>query len=684
MDTMRPRDFDDIAALEQPSILAAMWRYRWLVLVIVASIAMLGLLAQEVIPAGYSAEAELFVEDPAASNPFDTAAAVARTTDTQRYVADQVEILETNAVAEEASQLLGARGFVWSPDDVTASRTITSSRDVNLITVTFDADSPEAAAAGANSIVEAYQKVRTAQVASVANNVVSQIDQLKEASELRLNEIQQEIIALQAQDAVRSELDDQFQRALEDLNRLRGELANAAEGSDRQAELRDQLADLTADFSRWEVISRIEQRDPELVALLAEQQDAIDEIANLSGQANEIFIATESNGIGLTIFSQALPPEDPSTVGTTRVLAASLILGMGVAAALAYFLASRRRAFGSRLLPELVLNAPLLAEVPNFALEGIKSPLPVTSAPTSASAESFRFAAAAVDIRAAAAGARSLMMVSATLGSGKTTTAANTAIAAAREGLKVLIIDADFGNQEVTRLLLGDVQPQYGITEVVAGHVTLDQAIQEVVVTDNRSLYVLWRGRQPVEASTFFRSEETQRFFQEVRDQFDLVLIDGPPLLQVAYASTLVRYVDGVAVIVPHNSRVGELEEVADRLHFIETPAIGYIYTKAPLRAEMTASDGSMKDILGLGFESSDKKASGRGSSNGSGGRKGPTEKSDVGADSGAGFGATPGDGPRKVRRPRQPEDRDAGMRSDEPARGRRGRNPGGGGRPDK
>ncbi len=683
MDTMRPRDFDDIAALEQPSILAAMWRYRWLVLVIVTSIAMLGLLAQELIPAGYTAEAELFVEDPAASNPFDTAAAVARTTDTQRYVADQVEILETNAVAEEASQLLAARGFVWSPDDVTSSRTITSSRDVNLITVTFDADSPEAAAAGANSIVEAYQKVRTAQVASVANNVVSQIDQLKEASELRLNEIQQEIIALQAQDAVRSELDDQFQQALEDLNRLRGELQNAAEGSDRQAELRDQLADLTADFSRWEVISRIEQRDPELVALLAEQQDAIDEIASLSGQANEIFIATESNGIGLTIFSQALPPEDPSTVGTTRVLAASLILGMGVAAALAYFLASRRRAFGSRLLPELVLNAPLLAEVPNFALEGIKSPLPVTSAPTSASAESFRFAAAAVDIRAAAAGARSLMMVSATLGSGKTTTAANTAIAAAREGLKVLIIDADFGNQEVTRLLLGDVQPQYGITEVVAGHVTLDQAIQEVVVTDNRSLSVLWRGRQPVEASTFFRSEETQRFFQDVRDQFDLVLIDGPPLLQVAYASTLVRYVDGVAVIVPHNSRVGELEEVADRLHFIETPAIGYIYTKAPLRAEMTASDGSMKDILGLGFESSDKKASGRGNSNGSGGRKDSTGRAEVGAD---GFGATPGNGPRKVRRPRQPEGRDAGMPSDEPIRGssRRGRNPGGGGQPDK
>lgn len=445
---------------------------------------------------------------------------------------------------------------------------------------------------------------------------------------------------------------------------------------------------MTRDFSRWEVISRIEQRDPELVALLAEQQDAIDEIANLSGQANEIFIATESNGIGLTIFSQALPPKEPSTVGTPRVLAASIILGLGIAAALAYFLASRRRAFGSRLLPELVLNAPLLAEVPNFALEGIKSPLPVTSAPTSASAEAFRFAAAAVDIRAAAAGARSLMMVSATLGSGKTTTAANTAIAAAREGLKVLIIDADFGNQEVTRLLLGDIQPQYGITEVVQGAVPLEHAIQEVVVTDNRSLYVLWRGRQPVEASTFFRSEETQQFFQDVRDQFDLVIIDGPPLLQVAYASTLVRYVDGVAVIVPHNSRVGELEEVADRLHFIETPAIGYIYTRAPLRPEMTASDGSMKDILGLGFESATQPPTSQ-DENGAPGSGLDKEPVGAGARQGSGSGATSGEGPRKVRRPRQPRREDGGpasgdgsvgptghptaARPDEPVRGRRG-----------
>ena len=361
------------------------------------------------------------------------------------------------------------------------------------------------------------------------------------------------------------------------------------------------------------MISRIQQRDPELQALAAQQDQAINELADLSGRANSILIAVELQGAGITSGSLAPTPKSTTGSGPARILAASLVLGLAVAAAISYFLASRRRAFGSRTLPELVLNAPLLAEVPDFTLEGIKSALPVTQAPTSASAEAFRFAAAAVDIRASAAGAKSLMMVSGTLGSGKTTTAANTAIAAAREGLRVLVIDADFGNQELTGMFLGEEQPAAGITEVVAGIVPLEQAVRQVVVTEDRSLFLLWRGRQPVEAANFFRTEETQKFFAEVKEQFDLVIIDGPPLLQVAYASTLVRYVDAVVPIVAHNSRVGELEEVADRLHFIETPPIGYIYTKAPLRAEMTASEGSMKDILGLGGESAKRTPAGAG-----------------------------------------------------------------------
>ncbi len=625
MDTLRPREFDEIAALEQPSIVASMWRYRWLVALIVAIFIGLGVAFQAYVPSVFQATAEMVVEDPRASQLFNVGEIVTGGQNPQRYVADQVEILQSPRVAAQAAKLVadwgstGTEGEDWPEewlseadiagvsllqDEFLRSLSISSSRDSNQIEVSFTADTAQLARIGANAIVEAYQDVRFEQLEQTANAAVLQIGLKQVEIDKILEDIQFEIDNLIALDEVRSGLDKEFEDDLATFLELQLRLDRLDSTSDEADAVRIQLDDLLQDFQTTAVIDTIEAGNAELQALIAQQDASIAELAALSGRSNSILIDLELTGTGVTSLSLAPAPTTTTGSGPARILAAAIVLGLAVAAALSYFLASRRRAFGSRTLPELVLNAPLLAEVPDFTLEGIKSSLPVTQAPTSASAEAFRFAAAAVDIRASAAGAKSLMMVSATLASGKTTAAANTAIAAAREGLRVLVIDADFGNQELTSLFLGEEQPAAGITEVVAGIVPLEEAVRQIVVTDDRSLHLLWRGRQPVEAANFFRTEDTQRFFTEVKEQFDLVIIDGPPLLQVAYASTLVRYVDAVVAIVAHNSRVGELEEVADRLHFIETPAIGYIYTKAPLRAEMTASEGSMKDILGLGGES--------------------------------------------------------------------------------
>lgn len=621
MDTLRSREFDDIAALEQPSILASMWRYRWLVALIVAVFIGMGLAFQAYVPADFQATAELTVEDPRNSQLFNIGDLPRSGGDSpQRYVADQVEILLSPRVAAQAEAVAIERELDITQDGFLEQTSISSSRDNNQIKISFTAETAERAREGANAVVQAYQDVRFEQLRQTANAAVLQINRREEELRQTLDDIQFEIDNLIALDAVRSGLDEEFEGDLALFLEFQRRLDALDPTSAAADTVRIQLDDLLQDFQTTAVIDDIEAGDAELQALIAEQNESIDELADLSGRANSILIDLELTGTGVTSLSLAPTPKTTTGSGPARILAAAVVLGLAVAAALAYFLASRRRAFGSRTLPELVLNAPLLAEVPDFTLEGIKSPLPVTQAPTSASAEAFRFAAAAVDIRASAAGAKSLMMVSATLASGKTTAAANTAIAAAREGLRVLVIDADFGNQELTGMFLGEEQPAAGITEVVAGVVPLERAVRQVVVTDDRSLYLLWRGRQPVEAANFFRTEETQRFFADVKEQFDLVIIDGPPLLQVAYASTLVRYVDAVVVIVAHNSRVGELEEVADRLHFIETPPIGYIYTKAPLRAEMTASEGSMKDILGLGGESAQRTVS-AGAGSGGGGR---------------------------------------------------------------
>ncbi len=286
-----------------------------------------------------------------------------------------------------------------------------------------------------------------------------------------------------------------------------------------------------------------------------------------------------------------------------RTLAVAIVLGVLTAAGLSYLIEVRRRTFGDRLEPEAVLGAPLLAEIPLFSEEGLETRLPTRDAPRSASAEGFRFAAASIQDSMAARGAKSVMMVGATLGQGKSTTLVNTTMANARRGHSVLVVDADFGNQDSTRLLLGPEQfPELGLIDVIDSGAFLASAARRVYLEDDEiALDLLSRGGSSTVAANVLSSKEAREVFESAATDYDIVFVDAPPLLQVAYASTVARYVDALVIVISHESPVRELEEVVKRLQLIGTPVLGYVYNRSPLRKEMTAVDGSMMDILGEG-----------------------------------------------------------------------------------
>ncbi len=263
-------------------------------------------------------------------------------------------------------------------------------------------------------------------------------------------------------------------------------------------------------------------------------------------------------------------------------------------------LAVRRRVYTGRTQPEMLLRAPLLADVPDFEEEGIETALPVTQAPRSVAAEAYRFAAASLDIRMRSESMDLLVVLSALNGTGKTTATANLALAAARQGHNVLVLDTDFGDQTVSRLLgKGEFSLQMGITDAVESNTALADCVQTVHLGNEVQLDLLGRGRRPTIATDFFRSPDTQAFLESLKSEYDLIFMDAPPLMQIAYASTIAGYSDAAVVVVNHGSPVAELEDVVNRLHFIETPIAGYVYNRAPLRREMTRTEGSMKDMVG-------------------------------------------------------------------------------------
>jgi Mrp family chromosome partitioning ATPase len=98
-------------------------------------------------------------------------------------------------------------------------------------------------------------------------------------------------------------------------------------------------------------------------------------------------------------------------------------------------------------------------------------------------------------------------------------------------------------------------------------------------------------GRRPGDVIS---SSATSELFGHLAEIYDLVLIDSPPLLQVAYSTTLVRLADRALVVVTHGQDYPGVEDLKRSVDMIGTPMLGYVYNQAPLRREMALRAGSL------------------------------------------------------------------------------------------
>nr|MDJ0923838.1 hypothetical protein [Acidimicrobiia bacterium] len=99
-----------------------------------------------------------------------------------------------------------------------------------------------------------------------------------------------------------------------------------------------------------------------------------------------------------------------------------------------------------------------------------------------------------------------------------------------------------------------------------------------------------------VSAADLLSLPATGGLFGGLSHHYDLVLIDAPPVLSVAYSTTLVRLAERVVVVLAHGQDLHGAQDLGHQLDMIGTQVLGYIYNFAPLRAEMTIAVGSAGD----------------------------------------------------------------------------------------
>lgn len=140
---------------------------------------------------------------------------------------------------------------------------------------------------------------------------------------------------------------------------------------------------------------------------------------------------------------------------------------------------------------------------------------------------------------------RSIMITSTGPGEGKSTTAANLAVVFAQQGKQVLLIDADLRKPTVHYTFR--LQNIHGLTSVLLRNATLQEAVS---ISEIDHLDVLTSGPIPPNPAELLSSRSMVELLKEAYDQYDIVIIDSPPLLAVADAQILANQVDASIMVV--------------------------------------------------------------------------------------------------------------------------------------
>ena len=281
--------------------------------------------------------------------------------------------------------------------------------------------------------------------------------------------------------------------------------------------------------------------------------------------------------VQIDVVQPAQVPESPISPNVLRNLTLGFLLGlmggMGIAALRSVLdVRINRRADVASVTDTPILGA--IVRDPNVA----SRPLLVQDDPRSPRAEAFRQLRTNLQFLKVEGNPRSFVVTSSGAAEGKSTTAANLAVALSETGASVILVDGDLRKPRVAELF--GIEGGVGLTDVIIGRVAAGAAIQ---AWGPNALSILPSGHRAPNPSELLGSTEMEALLQELGRTYEYVIVDAPPVLVVTDAAVISQSVGGALMVAAAGKTTKpQLEAALQSLDTVGARVLGVILTMIP------------------------------------------------------------------------------------------------------
>lgn len=165
---------------------------------------------------------------------------------------------------------------------------------------------------------------------------------------------------------------------------------------------------------------------------------------------------------------------------------------------------------------------------------------------------------------------------------GKTSTALNLALSLAQGGSRTLLIECDLRRPKATARL--GLDTAVGVTSVLVGRVKAEDAVQ---IHGKSGLAFVAAGPIPPNPAELLQSQAMTELLRQMREQYDVVLLDAPPLLPVTDAALLSAKADGAMLVISHGKVTrDQVRSSVERLNQVDAHLVGLVLNRVPAKAK--------------------------------------------------------------------------------------------------